>query len=164
MDWGLSEKKLRVETSDNVNRFYKYIETGLMIVGIAGLAIVATKKLKEILASLDPNATSASQIVEIKKKLAKRLKRPEIEVMEFNVHEAKISVDVVSSEEIATSFADIGGMETELEDVKDHIILPLQLWRLTKEKSSIIRCPTGVLLYGRPGTGKTLTAKGRRSV
>lgn len=58
---------------------------------------------------------------------------------------------VVALDELTTTFNDIGGMEEELEDVADSIVLPMQISKNMKDLSSIIACPTGVLLFGRPG-------------
>ncbi len=56
-----------------------------------------------------------------------------------------------------TQYSDIGGLETELELVREAVELPLSdpdtFDRLGIEP------PTGVLLYGPPGTGKTLIAE-----
>ena len=123
------------------------------------------------------------------------LQRPEIEVMDFNSYEARISVDVYCPDEIDTSFAvrtvcvylrslslshnippysychslslslsltvtlphchslslslsltvtlshshchslslqDIGGMEEELAEVRDNVVLPMQMWKIFK--------------------------------
>ena len=49
---------------------------------------------------------------------------------------------------------DIGGLSEQLEDVKDNIILPMEMWQMLKSRNSVLPCPTGILLYGQPGTGK----------
>ena len=92
-------------------------------------------------------------VISARRVLAKRLKRPEIEVMDMNAYEARISADVFSPDEIETTFEHIGGLEEELADVKDNVVLPMQMYKLFKGSSDIPPCPTGVLLYGRPGTG-----------
>lgn len=79
------------------------------LVVTAGITYYVTNKMISVLKSaLDPSAGSDASILSIKKALAKRLKRPEIEVMEMSAYEAKISGDVVSCDEITTSFNDIG--------------------------------------------------------
>ena len=95
-------------------------------------------------------------IISARRVLAKRLKRPEVEVMDMNAYEARISADVFSPDEIDTTFENIGGLEEELADVKDNVVLPMQMYKLFKGSSDIPPCPTGVLLYGRPGTGNIL--------
>ncbi|KRX04718.1 P-loop containing nucleoside triphosphate hydrolase [Pseudocohnilembus persalinus] len=55
------------------------------------------------------------------------------------------------------SYADIGGLETQIQEIKEAVELPLTNPEIYEEMG--IRPPKGVILYGPPGTGKTLLAK-----
>jgi 26S proteasome regulatory subunit T2 len=55
------------------------------------------------------------------------------------------------------SYADIGGLETQIQEIKESVELPLTHPELYEDIG--IRPPKGVILYGVPGTGKTLLAK-----
>ncbi|VDC06837.1 unnamed protein product [Peniophora sp. CBMAI 1063] len=55
------------------------------------------------------------------------------------------------------SYADIGGLEQQIQEIKESVELPLTHPELYEEMG--IRPPKGVILYGVPGTGKTLLAK-----
>jgi len=55
------------------------------------------------------------------------------------------------------SYADIGGLEPQIQEIKEAVELPLTHPELYEEIG--IRPPKGVILYGCPGTGKTLLAK-----
>lgn len=55
------------------------------------------------------------------------------------------------------SYADIGGLESQIREIKEAVELPLTNPELYEEVG--IRPPKGVILYGEPGTGKTLLAK-----
>ena len=57
----------------------------------------------------------------------------------------------------STTYDDIGGLEEELQRVREMIELPLKHPELFDRLG--IDAPKGVLLYGPPGTGKTLIAK-----
>jgi len=55
------------------------------------------------------------------------------------------------------SYADIGGLEAQIQEIKESVELPLTHPELYEEMG--IKPPKGVILYGVPGTGKTLLAK-----
>ncbi|MFH1589809.1 MAG: AAA family ATPase [archaeon] len=55
------------------------------------------------------------------------------------------------------SWKDIGGLQEQIEEIKEVIELPLKRPELFKKVG--IEPPKGILLYGPPGTGKTLLAK-----
>jgi len=55
------------------------------------------------------------------------------------------------------SYADIGGLEDQVREIKEAVELPLTNPELYEDIG--IRAPKGVILYGVPGTGKTLLAK-----
>jgi len=55
------------------------------------------------------------------------------------------------------SYADIGGLHDQIQEIKEAVELPLTHPELYEEIG--IRPPKGVVLYGEPGTGKTLLAK-----
>ena len=57
----------------------------------------------------------------------------------------------------AVSYEDIGGLEREVERVREMVELPLKHPRIFERLG--ILAPKGVLLYGPPGTGKTLLAR-----
>ncbi|GHP04167.1 26S proteasome regulatory subunit 4 A [Pycnococcus provasolii] len=55
------------------------------------------------------------------------------------------------------SYADVGGLESQVQEIKEAVELPLTHPELYEEIG--IKPPKGVILYGEPGTGKTLLAK-----
>ncbi|CAD2219623.1 26S proteasome regulatory subunit T2 [Angomonas deanei] len=67
-------------------------------------------------------------------------------------------VSVMKVEKAPTdTYADIGGLESQIQEIKEAVEFPLSHPELYDEIG--IKPPKGVILYGVPGTGKTLLAK-----
>ncbi|KAG9191859.1 ATPase family AAA domain-containing protein 1 [Alternaria panax] len=88
-----------------------------------------------------------------------RPRRPRIQDLNLNTYEQTIAMEVVAPEEIPVSFEDIGGLDSIIEELKESVIYPLTMPHLYSHSSSLLSAPSGVLLYGPPGCGKTMLAK-----
>ena len=76
--------------------------------------------------------------------LLEKLPRPEVE-------------ELVLEEVPDVSYDDVGGLDEQIEMIKDAVELPYLYGDLFKEHD--LQPPKGILLYGSPGCGKTLIAK-----
>ena len=85
--------------------------------------------------------------------------RPRKEDLRLSQYEEVILQELVFPEDIAVSFDDIGGLTDIIDDLRESVIYPLTLPELYSTSSSLLAAPSGVLLYGPPGCGKTMLAK-----
>ncbi len=76
--------------------------------------------------------------------ILEKLPRPEVE-------------ELVLEEVPDISYADVGGLDAQIEQITDAVELPFLHRRLFEEYR--LPAPKGILLYGPPGCGKTLIAK-----
>ena len=77
-----------------------------------------------------------------------------------NVFPAKKDKNVSAmeiDEKPEVTYADIGGLDTQITEIKETVELPIKNLEIFEEIG--IDPPKGILLYGPPGTGKTLLAK-----
>ena len=77
-----------------------------------------------------------------------------------NVFPAKKDKDISAmeiDEKPDVTYADIGGLDTQITEIKETVELPIKNPEIFEEIG--IDPPKGILLYGPPGTGKTLLAK-----
>ncbi|KAK5657676.1 hypothetical protein OQA88_2748 [Cercophora sp. LCS_1] len=77
----------------------------------------------------------------------------------LNEYENQVALEVVAPEDIPVGFSDIGGLEDIIEELKESIIYPLTMPHLYSHGGPLLSAPSGVLLYGPPGCGKTMLAK-----
>jgi proteasome-associated ATPase len=73
-----------------------------------------------------------------------RLPKPEVE-------------ELILEEVPDLSYEDIGGLDSQIEEIRDAVELPFLHGELFREHE--LEPPKGILLYGPPGCGKTLVAK-----
>ncbi|KAG8099135.1 hypothetical protein GUJ93_ZPchr0013g36671 [Zizania palustris] len=75
-----------------------------------------------------------------------------------NEFEKRLLGDVIPPDEIGVTFEDIGALENVKETLKELVMLPLQRPELFS-KGQLMKPCKGILLFGPPGTGKTMLAK-----
>ncbi|PYI12029.1 AAA-domain-containing protein [Aspergillus sclerotiicarbonarius CBS 121057] len=114
------------------------------------------RKSAAILRKLDGGDESDEDSPRRGGKGGRRQKRGELVL---NQYEQAIAMDVVAPDDISVSFEDIGGLDEIIEELKESVIYPLTMPHLYASTSSLLTAPSGVLLYGPPGCGKTMLAK-----
>ncbi|CAI8604397.1 unnamed protein product [Vicia faba] len=75
-----------------------------------------------------------------------------------NSYEKLIRQELIPANEIKVSFSDIGALDVVKESLQEAVMLPLRRPDLFKGGGLLKPCK-GVLLFGPPGTGKTMLAK-----
>ncbi|XP_054818530.1 uncharacterized protein LOC129318041 isoform X2 [Prosopis cineraria] len=79
------------------------------------------------------------------------------EVPPDNEFEKHIRPEVIPANEIGVTFADIGALDEIKESLQELVMLPLR--RPDLFKGGLLKPCRGILLFGPPGTGKTMLAK-----
>ncbi|XP_021616827.1 protein SAP1 isoform X2 [Manihot esculenta] len=74
-----------------------------------------------------------------------------------NEFEKRIRPEVIPANEINVAFSDIGALEETKESLQELVMLPLR--RPDLFKGGLLKPCRGILLFGPPGTGKTMLAK-----
>ncbi|KAJ4847441.1 hypothetical protein Tsubulata_030684 [Turnera subulata] len=88
----------------------------------------------------------------------KSLKKSLKDVVTENEFEKKLLGDVIPPSDIGVTFDDIGALENVKDTLKELVMLPLQRPELFG-KGQLTKPCKGILLFGPPGTGKTMLAK-----
>ncbi|KAM1534384.1 hypothetical protein PS1_008164 [Malus domestica] len=88
----------------------------------------------------------------------KSIKKSLKDVVTGNEFEKKLLADVIPPSDIGVSFDDIGALENVKDTLKELVMLPLQRPELFS-KGQLTKPCKGILLFGPPGTGKTMLAK-----
>ncbi|KAK6130003.1 hypothetical protein DH2020_036252 [Rehmannia glutinosa] len=74
-----------------------------------------------------------------------------------NEFEKRIRPEVIPASEIGVTFADIGALDEIKESLQELVLLPLR--RPDLFEGGLLKPCRGILLFGPPGTGKTMMAK-----
>ncbi|KAG9130736.1 hypothetical protein Leryth_012689 [Lithospermum erythrorhizon] len=89
---------------------------------------------------------------------SKSLKKSLKDVVTENEFEKRLLADVIPPTDIGVTFDDIGALENVKDTLKELVMLPLQRPELFC-KGQLTKPCKGILLFGPPGTGKTMLAK-----
>ncbi|KAK4571403.1 hypothetical protein RGQ29_029998 [Quercus rubra] len=108
--------------------------------------------------SISPeNKSETEKSVNAMKKDGENASPPKPEVPPDNEFEKRIRPEVIPASEIGVTFADIGAMDETKESLQELVMLPLR--RPDLFKGGLLKPCRGILLFGPPGTGKTMLAK-----
>ncbi|XP_027913303.1 calmodulin-interacting protein 111-like [Vigna unguiculata] len=80
-----------------------------------------------------------------------------VEVPPDNEFEKRIRPEVIPASEIGVKFSDVGALDETKESLQELVMLPLR--RPDLFRGGLLKPCKGILLFGPPGTGKTMLAK-----
>ncbi|MBA0548044.1 hypothetical protein Golob_019164 [Gossypium lobatum] len=98
------------------------------------------------------------QAIQNESKSLKKSLKVLADVVTENEFEKRLLADVIPPSDIGVTFDDIGALENVKDTLKELVMLPLQRPELFC-KGQLTKPCKGILLFGPPGTGKTMLAK-----
>ena len=134
----------RPETTGEVVSLKEVMEDGVRAVVIGRADEERVCELASALRGMRLRAGDVLRLDPRSNMLLEKLPRPEVE-------------DLLLEEVPDVSYADIGGLDNQIEEIADAVELPFLHQELFAEHR--LPAPKGILLYGPPGCGKTLIAK-----
>ncbi len=93
------------------------------------------------------------------KAIKEKVRRQVVRSFDLNDYETAIAEDVIDPADIPTTFQDVGGIDEIKAEIWDLVVLPIIRPDLFISNSGLVSPPRGILLFGAPGTGKTMIAK-----
>lgn len=134
------------------------LSIGMMLVSSMLLSFLTRRMLKGILPpSSDPEKSEKQVYSRLERILRKRGggtdRLPVLSPLELQMAD-----EILDPDDIECSFSDIGGLDGTKQEIYELAVLPLVQPDLFSD-SKLVQPVKGILLYGKPGTGKTMLAK-----
>ncbi|KAG5936827.1 hypothetical protein E4U60_002336 [Claviceps pazoutovae] len=140
----LSHADQKLDSTDTDSTFVAHLSTGIVQSSTGSNYVV------RILSTLDRELLKPSSSV--------ALHRHSNSLVDILPPEADSSIAMLGADEKPdVSYADVGGLDMQKQEIREAVELPLTQFDLYKQIG--IDPPRGVLLYGPPGTGKTMLVK-----
>lgn len=155
----------KMEAADNDKKVVNWVgltveialTVGMALASSMLLSLITRRLLKGVLPqSEDPETPEKQVYSRLDRILRKRGQTGRLPVL--SPRELQMAGEILDPDEIDCSFTDIGGLDGTKQEIYELAVLPLVRPDLFSE-SKLVQPVKGILLYGRPGTGKTMLAK-----
>lgn len=120
-----------------------------------GLAYVLYKAMTR---AMNPNQEGVQAAKAVQQRMEARLQEAGVTDLNFDSYERLAMSLLIHPDDIDVGFADVGGLEEQIAALTEISVLPMRRPDLFA-RSKLTAPPSGVLLYGPPGVGKTMLAK-----
>ena len=130
-----------------------------ILIGLGSYFMVAFARRGEEQDEAPPASSTYSRLHQIlmKREEAGHNNNGKIKVPTLTSYERQMAEEIIDPDDIESSFADIGGLDDTKREIYELAIMPLVQPELFTSK--LAQPVKGILLYGKPGTGKTMLAK-----
>jgi len=125
-----------------------------MLLQLVMLGAFSYFSIKLVSNALDP---TQSRKKEAQKKAQVLFNKLNISKLKLDEYEIQVASQLIDPNSINVTWSDICGLDDVINKIRSHVILPMKLAGTQGLRN--FRTPTGVLLYGPPGCGKTMLAK-----
>jgi SpoVK/Ycf46/Vps4 family AAA+-type ATPase len=143
--------------SDDVDGWFNLVKEAIILSALGLCLSCRVKSMRNDYLGIAPPERDLAPSGSTASSSSKAKARPKLRLTSF---EQTIMQSVVNPDSIVESLDMIGGLDEIKSELWKLVILPMQRPEFFSSlKSKLISSPKGVLLYGAPGTGKTMLAK-----